>query len=50
MRWELDIEVAATPGEAYVLNDHYTSRYARLLIREHPEWSHLFELRGSVDL
>ena len=37
---------AATRGDAFRLNNDYRSRYARLLIEEHPEWTHLFEVRA----
>lgn len=37
---------AATRGDAFRLNNSYRSRYARVLIEEHPEWTHLFEVRA----
>lgn len=33
------------PGPALRLNNVFTSRYARLLCLEHPEWAGAFELR-----
>lgn len=33
------------PSSPFRLNNDYTSRYARLLIAEHPEWAGVFELR-----
>lgn len=35
MRWQLGVETDATD---YRLNNNYRSRYARLLLAEHPEW------------
>lgn len=32
--------------EAYAWNDAYTSRYARLIVAQHPDLSGFFELRG----
>jgi len=42
MRWHVDIE---TRGDEFKLNNNYSSRYARLLIREHPEFDGFFETR-----
>lgn len=42
LRWH---SLIATTGDVFKLNDHYTSRYARLLLENHPEWEGLFELR-----
>lgn len=42
MRWDYTIERGA---EAYKLNDHFTSRYARLIIDQEPDLSGFFELR-----
>lgn len=36
----------ATRGDAWKLNNDYRSRYARLLLERHPEWSSVFETRG----
>ena len=41
MRWSLMIE---REGE-YKLNDHFPSRYARLLAKEYPELGEMFEMR-----
>ena len=46
VRFERVIAGLADPREAFKLNDHYTSRYARKILREHPEMEGLFELRG----
>jgi hypothetical protein len=43
MRWHVAIETRDPSG--LKLNDHYTSRYVRKLIREHPELDGLFETR-----
>ncbi|KAB1989815.1 hypothetical protein ACWD4F_07550 [Streptomyces aureus] len=37
---------AATRGDVFALNNDYRSRYVRLLLDEHPEWSPLFEVRA----
>jgi hypothetical protein len=42
LRWPPSGDVG---GEPYRLNNVFTSRYARLLCREHPEWASAFELR-----
>ena len=44
LRWVYATQTNRDPGD-YRLNDHFTSRYARLLIREHPEFKDLFETR-----
>jgi hypothetical protein len=43
MRWELTVEVEHAPDD-FRLNDHMTSRYARLLSQE-PDLAGVFELR-----
>ncbi|WP_424216977.1 hypothetical protein ACN20G_33325 (plasmid) [Streptomyces sp. BI20] len=43
LRWEYG---RATTGDTWRLNNDYRSRYARLLLDRHPEWSPAFELRG----
>lgn len=45
LRWQRHIAGLADDHEAYRLNNNYTARYARLLVREHPELEGLFELR-----
>lgn len=42
LRWSASSDWS---GEPYRLNNVFTSRYARLLCREHPEWASAFELR-----
>ncbi|MFE9770633.1 hypothetical protein ACFYOV_02905 [Streptomyces sp. NPDC005931] len=37
---------AATRGDEFALNNSYRSRYVRLLLTEHPEWTPLFEVRA----
>lgn len=44
VRWEVYINTD-DPNSEYKINDHYHSRYVRLLVEEHPEWDGLFELR-----
>jgi hypothetical protein len=43
LRWVLHVEVTGNPVPR--LNDHHRSRYVRLMIQRHPEWSSVFELR-----
>ncbi len=42
MRWELWVD---TDEQLPKLNDHYISRYARLLVEQHAELEGLFEFR-----
>lgn len=42
LRWESGI---ATVGDAYRLNNDFTSHYARLLIERRPEWADAIETR-----
>jgi hypothetical protein len=42
LRWEFGIR---TRGDAFRLNNSYTSRYARVIIARHPEWADAFETR-----
>ncbi|MEW1658809.1 hypothetical protein [Streptomyces sp. NPDC093707] len=37
---------AVTRGDEFALNNSYRSRYVRLLLTEHPEWTPLFEVRA----
>ncbi|UUU31946.1 hypothetical protein JIX56_19695 [Streptomyces sp. CA-210063] len=43
LRWRYG---QATEGDPFRLNNNFRSRYVRLLIEQHPEWSRLFELRA----
>ncbi|MEV0370637.1 hypothetical protein AB0I10_12525 [Streptomyces sp. NPDC050636] len=43
LRWQYG---RATYGEPWRLNNDFRSRYARMLLELHPEWSSLFETRG----
>ena len=46
LRWERFIEGLPDPAEkGFKLNDHFRSRYARLLMAEHPHLAGLFETR-----
>lgn len=42
LRWESGIR---TDGDAYRLNNDFTSHYSRLLIERRPEWAEAFRLR-----
>lgn len=42
LRWRY---VRATEGDEFHLNNNFRSRYVRLLIERHPEWSPAFEVR-----
>lgn len=44
LRWHYN-RATADPSSEFRANDHYHSRYVRLLIQRHPEWAACFELR-----
>ena len=44
LRWVYATQTNHDPSD-FRLNDHFTSRYARLLIEQHPEFTGLFETR-----
>lgn len=44
MRWQHG-RTTRDPSSEFKANDHYHSRYVRMLIDRHPEWSECFELR-----
>lgn len=46
MRWSFEIERDAAAD--FKLNDHYHSRYARLILATHPEFDGFFETRRLV--
>jgi hypothetical protein len=54
IRWEMMVSTVATPGvgwhvaagKPFKINDHFSSRYARLLIAQYPKLSAVFEIRG----
>jgi hypothetical protein len=43
LRWHMNVET--TGSEEFKLNDHYTSRYARLLMENEPDLKGFFETR-----
>lgn len=43
IRWEVSLDIRTK--ETYKINDHYSSRYARLFVMEHPHYEHMFEFR-----
>jgi hypothetical protein len=45
IRWFVNVETKWTKGDGRKLNDHYSSRYARLLCDESPKFENFFELR-----
>jgi hypothetical protein len=45
LRWQYAMRTQDVSSE-FKLNDHYRSRYVRLLLRKHPEWTEVFELRA----
>lgn len=50
IRWQYNRSTVDVDGSGFKVNDHYHSRYVRLLIEEHPEWADVFatrELRAS---
>lgn len=44
MRWQMFLATKDPSG--FKLNDHYTSRYARLIMKQEPDLDGLFELRA----
>jgi len=42
LRWQ---SMISTRGDDFKINQNYASRYARLLVAEHPEWDGMFEFR-----
>lgn len=46
LRWQYGR--TTTDSTPFKLNNNYTSRYARQLIAEHPEWAGAFETRALV--
>lgn len=44
VRWHYALSTT-DPTSEFRTNDHYHSRYVRLLLENHPEWAGLFELR-----
>jgi hypothetical protein len=44
VRWHYDVK-AKVPGEPFKLNDHFTSRYARLVMRQESDLHDFFETR-----
>ena len=44
LRWRLTVEVEHAPDD-FRLNDHLTSRYARLVMEQEPDLVGVFELR-----
>jgi len=47
MRWELFVGVDVDRGESpFKLNDHLTSRYARLIMEREPDLHAFFETRS----
>ena len=46
LRWQRGIRGLPDANEEFKLNDHYTSRYARLIMASCPDLDGMFELRG----
>lgn len=44
MRWNFALQRGSTEDE-FKLNDHYPSRYARLIMRSEPDLAEIFEVR-----
>lgn len=45
LRWQYN-RATEDPSSTFKVNDHYHSRYVRLLIERHPEWASVFETRA----
>jgi hypothetical protein len=44
VRWNFNMRTT-DPTSEFRTNDHFHSRYVRLLVEKHPEWNGLFEMR-----
>ena len=44
LRWQSLVKTDSKDG--YKINQNFASRYARLIIADHPEWDGLFEFRA----
>jgi hypothetical protein len=44
LRWQTAVQTTGESG--YSLNDHFRSRYARLLMRDRPDWAGRFNTRA----
>lgn len=44
IRWQY-AQQTTDPSSSFKVNDHYHSRFVRLLISRHPEWADAFETR-----
>ena len=45
IRWQYD-RIVIDPTSVFKVNDHYHSRYVRLLLTLHPEWAGCFQTRA----
>ncbi len=45
IRWYTTVE---TRGDSFKVNDHYWPFYARLFVRDHPQYCTMFEFRGAL--
>ena len=45
IRWHLTVETVPTDGTEFKINDHYSSRLARMLVEAEPKFEGFFELR-----
>jgi hypothetical protein len=45
MRWEIMFGTEKTDGSSFKLNDHYMSRYARLIMGQEEDLEDFFEIR-----
>jgi len=48
VRWDLDVATAA--GDGFKINNNHAAFYARLLVRERPEFVDFFETRKEISL
>ena len=45
LRWQYN-RITQDPSSTFKVNDHYHSRYVRLLLDLHPEWAEAFHTRA----
>lgn len=45
IRWHLFVVTKADPAGAYKINNNYSSRYARMMVKKNPSFKGFFEMR-----
>lgn len=50
IRWNFFIEIEDNSDIIYKINNNYIPYYARMFMKNHPEYEEIFELRGDAVL